>query len=129
MRENLWLNLSDGHIGSGRRQWDGSGGTDGALEHYRTTKELNPPSGFPLVVKLGTITPTGADVYSYAEDEDDLVGIAMRQAPSWQCHRSLHRPGPPGAGSASCWLRSALGTSRRAAQGPMGGCGAAVRPG
>ena len=29
MRENLWLNLSDGHIGSGRRQWDGSGGTNG----------------------------------------------------------------------------------------------------
>ena len=25
------------------------------------------------MVKLGTITPTGADVYSYAEDEDDLV--------------------------------------------------------
>ena len=56
MRENLWLNLSDGHIGSGRRQWDGSGGTNGALEHYKTTKELNPPVGFPLVVKLGTIT-------------------------------------------------------------------------
>ena len=73
MRENLWLNLSDGHIGSGRKQWDGSGGTNGALNHYLTTKEINPPSGFPLVVKLGTITPTGADVYSYAEDEDDLV--------------------------------------------------------
>mgnify|MGYP002004599449 CR=1 FL=1 len=73
MRENLWLNLSDGHIGSGRKQWDGSGGTNGALDHYLTTKELSPPSGFPLVVKLGTITPTGADVYSYAEDEDDLV--------------------------------------------------------
>jgi ubiquitin carboxyl-terminal hydrolase 5/13 len=29
MKENLWLNLSTGHIGSGRRQWDGSGGTDG----------------------------------------------------------------------------------------------------
>ena len=29
MRENLWLNLSDGHIGSGRRQYDGSGGTNG----------------------------------------------------------------------------------------------------
>ncbi len=27
----------------------------------------------PLVVKLGTITPTGADVYSYASDEDDMV--------------------------------------------------------
>ena len=24
-------------------------------------------------MKLGTITPTGADVYSYASDEDDMV--------------------------------------------------------
>jgi ubiquitin carboxyl-terminal hydrolase 5/13 len=24
-------------------------------------------------VKLGTITPAGADVYSYAPDEDDMV--------------------------------------------------------
>lgn len=30
LRENLWLNLSDGHIGSGRRQWDGSGGANAA---------------------------------------------------------------------------------------------------
>ena len=72
MRENLWLNLSDGHIGSGRRQYDGSGGTNGALNHYEVTRATHPP-GFPLVVKLGTITPHGADVYSYAPDEDDLV--------------------------------------------------------
>ena len=24
--DNLWLNLGTGHIGSGRQQWDGSGG-------------------------------------------------------------------------------------------------------
>eukprot|EP00965_Chrysotila_dentata_P232080 6198753-Pleurochrysis_carterae.AAC.1 len=70
MRENLWLNLSDGHIGSGRRHYDGSGGANGALDHYKETKKHFPPHGFPLVVKLGTITPHGADVYSYAEDED-----------------------------------------------------------
>jgi len=73
MRENLWLNLSDGHIGSGRRQYDGSGGSNGALNHYQETKEHFPPSGFPLVVKLGTITPHGADVYSYADDENTEV--------------------------------------------------------
>lgn len=28
---------------------------------------------YPLVVKLGTITPYGADVYSYASDENDMV--------------------------------------------------------
>jgi len=68
MTENLWLNLSTGVIGSGRRNWDGSGGTGAALKHYLETGKK-----YPLVVKLGTITPQGADVYSYAEDEDDMV--------------------------------------------------------
>lgn len=68
MKENLWLNLSTGHIGSGRKNWDGSGGTNGALNHFEATG-----SKFPLVVKLGTITPSGADVYSYASDEDQMV--------------------------------------------------------
>jgi len=67
-RENLWLNLSDGYIGSGRRNWDGSGGTGAALAHYEATG-----SKYPLAVKLGTITPQGADVFSYAPDENDLV--------------------------------------------------------
>ena len=73
MKENLWLNLSDGHIGSGRQQYDGSGGRNGALNHYQQTRATHPPNGFPLVVKLGTITPQGADVYSYAPDEDNEV--------------------------------------------------------
>ena len=42
----------------------GSGGNNHAVDHYDTTK-------YPLAVKLGTITPGGADVYSY--DEDDMV--------------------------------------------------------
>eukprot|EP01125_Pyxidicula_operculata_P012178 TRINITY_DN3996_c0_g1_i1.p1 TRINITY_DN3996_c0_g1~~TRINITY_DN3996_c0_g1_i1.p1 ORF type:complete len:804 (-),score=233.06 TRINITY_DN3996_c0_g1_i1:27-2411(-) len=62
---NLWLNLTDGHIGCGRKNWDGSGGEGHALAHYDKTR-------FPLVVKLGTITAEGkADVHSY--EEDDLV--------------------------------------------------------
>jgi len=77
MKENLWLNLSDGHIGSGRRQYDGSGGSNGALDHYRKTQVNFPPSGFPLVVKLGTITPHGADVYSYADDENTEVSVSI----------------------------------------------------
>lgn len=28
---------------------------------------------YPLVVKLGTITPTSADIFSYAKDENDMV--------------------------------------------------------
>jgi ubiquitin carboxyl-terminal hydrolase 5/13 len=68
MSENLWMNLSTGHIGSGRRNWDGSGGTGAALRHYEETGRQ-----FPLVVKLGTITPHGADVWSYSPEEDGLV--------------------------------------------------------
>eukprot|EP00755_Sulcionema_specki_P034796 Sspe_Gene.103641::Locus_79475_Transcript_1_1_Confidence_1.000_Length_2558::g.103641::m.103641/K11836/USP5_13, UBP14; ubiquitin carboxyl-terminal hydrolase 5/13 len=68
MTENLWLNLSTGHIGSGRRNPDGTGGTGAALRHYEETGRK-----YPLVVKLGTITPDGADVYSYAPDEDNSV--------------------------------------------------------
>mmetsp|Transcript_68644 Transcript_68644/g.123711 ORF Transcript_68644/g.123711 Transcript_68644/m.123711 type:complete len:837 (+) Transcript_68644:196-2706(+) len=69
--QNLWLNLSNGFIGGGRKNWDGTGGSNGALDHFLEEKEKG--NFFPLVVKLGTITPQGADVYSYAPDEDDLV--------------------------------------------------------
>ena len=87
MKENLWLNLSTGYIGSGRKvhprhspsidmtrklvpvqNWDGSGGTGAALSHYEATG-----GRYPLAVKLGTITPSGADVYSYAPDENGPV--------------------------------------------------------
>eukprot|EP00210_Caulerpa_lentillifera_P003073 g2935.t1 len=68
LRENLWLNLSTGYIGSGRSTWHGSGGTGAALAHYESTGKR-----YPLAVKLGTITPSEADVYSYASDEDSLV--------------------------------------------------------
>jgi len=66
--ENLWLNLSTGYIGGGRRNWDGSGGSGAALQHF-----LETGSQYPLCVKLGTITPHGADIYSYAADEDTMV--------------------------------------------------------
>ncbi|KAL6553441.1 ubiquitin-specific protease ubp14 [Orobanche gracilis] len=61
--ENLWLNLTDGSILCGRRNWDGSGGNDHAVNHYNVTK-------YPLAVKLGTVTADleAADVYSYDED-------------------------------------------------------------
>ena len=38
MKENLWLNLSDGYIGSGRSYFDGTGGKNGAVNHYRKMK-------------------------------------------------------------------------------------------
>nr|CAG4650743.1 EOG090X0181 [Simocephalus serrulatus] len=61
--ENLWLNLSDGTVLCGRKFFDGTGGNNHALEHYQAT-------GYPIAVKLGTISGDGkADVYSYAEDD------------------------------------------------------------
>ena len=50
------------------QNWDGSGGNGAALRHFEATG-----SKYPLVVKLGTITPHGADVFSYAPDENDMV--------------------------------------------------------
>lgn len=64
LTQNLWLNLTDGTILCGRKYYDGSGGNNHALEYFKNT-------GYPLAVKLGTITPEGGDVYSY--DEDDMV--------------------------------------------------------
>ena len=56
------MNLTDGSIHCGRRNFDGSGGNNHAVDHYEETK-------YPLAVKLGTITSDGkADVFSYAED-------------------------------------------------------------
>ena len=61
---NLWLNLTDGAINCGRRFFDGSGGNNHAVDHYKET-------GYPLAVKLGTIAPDGkggvvADVFRSA---------------------------------------------------------------
>uniref|UniRef100_A0A671RA01 Ubiquitin carboxyl-terminal hydrolase n=1 Tax=Sinocyclocheilus anshuiensis TaxID=1608454 RepID=A0A671RA01_9TELE len=62
MRENLWLNLTDGSVLCGKWFFDGSGGNGHALEHYKETN-------FPLAVKLDTINPDGADIYSFDEEE------------------------------------------------------------
>jgi len=68
--ENLWLNLSTGFIGGGRDQaaWGGPKGSNGALQHFEATGKK-----YPLVVKLGTISAAGAELYSYAPDEDGPV--------------------------------------------------------
>ena len=69
-KENLWLNLSTGYVGGGRDQsaWGGPKGSNGALRHFEATGKR-----YPLVVKLGTISATGAEIYSYAPDEDGPV--------------------------------------------------------
>jgi len=66
LTNNLWLNLTNGKILCGRRNFDNSGGNNHAVDHF------NKGSGGPLAVKLGTITRDGkGDVFSY--DEDDMV--------------------------------------------------------
>ncbi|GBE59795.1 ubiquitin carboxyl-terminal [Babesia ovata] len=71
-KTNLWLNLSDGYIGCGRKNFDTGGCSDGdegaAIQHYQATGGV-----FPLAVKIGTITANSGDVYSYAPDEDTPV--------------------------------------------------------
>jgi len=59
--DNLWFNLTDGTVLCGRANFAGLGNNH-ALEHYKETK-------YPLVVKIGTVTPTEAEVYSYTEDD------------------------------------------------------------
>ncbi|KJP89125.1 hypothetical protein AK88_01211 [Plasmodium fragile] len=73
-KKNIWLNLSDGYIGCGRKIYNYGGGClnneeGAALKHYYESGKK-----YPLVVKLGTITKEGeADVFSYADDENDSV--------------------------------------------------------
>uniref|UniRef100_A0A673Z0W2 Ubiquitin carboxyl-terminal hydrolase n=1 Tax=Salmo trutta TaxID=8032 RepID=A0A673Z0W2_SALTR len=62
MRENLWLNLTDGAVLCGKWFFDGAGGNGHALDHYKDTN-------FPLAVKLDNITADGADIYSFDEEE------------------------------------------------------------
>jgi ubiquitin carboxyl-terminal hydrolase 5/13 len=56
--------------GCGRQNWDGTGGKGHALEHHQQC-------GFPLVVKLGTITGEGkAGQYLKAERESSVSIVA-----------------------------------------------------
>ncbi|VDM57326.1 unnamed protein product [Angiostrongylus costaricensis] len=69
LTENLWLNLTDGAIRCGRSQFVADGQICKGNNHM---KQYYDATGFPLVVKLGTISSEGtADVFSY--DEDDAV--------------------------------------------------------
>lgn len=83
MRENLWMNMTDGAILCGRRYFDGSGGNNHAVEHYRET-------GYPLAVKLGTITPDGAGKRDRKELRGFLCLVSGLPLPSGQLPPVLH---------------------------------------
>ncbi|GMI16889.1 hypothetical protein TrLO_g1716 [Triparma laevis f. longispina] len=70
---NLWLNLSDGFLAGGRKNWDGSGGTGGGMEHYEAEKKEGKLK--PLSVKITTLNKElkGVDCFSY--EEDDMVNV------------------------------------------------------
>ncbi|TEB19535.1 ubiquitin carboxyl-terminal hydrolase 14 [Coprinellus micaceus] len=61
LKENLWLCLTCGSLGCGRKQYGGvPGGNGHGLQHFEE-------SGHPVCVKLGTITAEGeADIYCYS---------------------------------------------------------------
>ncbi|KAI8814403.1 hypothetical protein BJ742DRAFT_785200 [Cladochytrium replicatum] len=66
LTENLWLCLTCGNMGCGRKQAGGVSGNGHGMEHYAST-------GHPVACKLGTITPEGAaDIYCYACDDEKL---------------------------------------------------------
>ena len=52
LSSNLWICMTCGFLGCGRKNYDGSGGNGHAVEHSSSTKH-------PLAVKTGTITPEG----------------------------------------------------------------------
>ncbi|EZG65384.1 ubiquitin carboxyl-terminal hydrolase [Gregarina niphandrodes] len=66
--ENLWLNLADGYVGCGRKQYglEGSGCQNGlegaAIRHWEQCKENH------VGLKLGTLTSVNAELYSYSFD-------------------------------------------------------------
>ncbi|PFH46693.1 hypothetical protein AMATHDRAFT_7506 [Amanita thiersii Skay4041] len=59
LTQNLWLCLTCGNLGCGRKQFGGLDGNGHGLGHFEATNH-------PISVKLGTITPEGdADIYCY----------------------------------------------------------------
>lgn len=64
LRSNLWLCLTCGHLGCGRKNYDGSGGNNHGVDHFQAT-------GHGVNVKIGTITPEGkASIHCYHCDEE-----------------------------------------------------------
>lgn len=64
LKANLWLCLTCGHLGCGRRNYDGTGGNNHGVEHFEKT-------GHCVNVKIGTITPEGkASIHCYKCDEE-----------------------------------------------------------
>lgn len=69
---NLWLCLTCGNLACGRRNYDGSGGNNHGIDHFKE-------SGHALVVKLGTITPEGsASIHCY-QCNDEVIDNFLKE--------------------------------------------------
>ena len=77
LKENLWLCLTCGNLGCGRRQFGGTGGNNHGVEHTQT-------SHHPVAVKLGSLTAEGnADIYCYACDEERVDPELVQHLMNW----------------------------------------------
>ncbi|CEP16653.1 hypothetical protein [Parasitella parasitica] len=77
LNQNLWLCLACGNLGCGRKQYDGSGGNNHAIEHFEKT-------GHGVNVKLGTITAEGtADIYCYSCDDARVDADLATHLANW----------------------------------------------
>lgn len=77
LNQNLWLCLQCGNLGCGRKQYDGSGGNNHAIEHFEQT-------GHGVNVKLGTITAEGtADIYCYSCDDARIDNDLAAHLATW----------------------------------------------
>jgi len=79
LKENLWLCLTCGNLGCGRKNYMGIGppGNNHQVEHNQTT-------GHPVAVKLGSLTADGhADIHCYACDEERLDDQLVEHLANW----------------------------------------------
>lgn len=66
LKTNLWLCMTCGHLGCGRKNYDGTGGNNHGVDHGKEHHH-------PVVCKLGTITPQGtASIHCYDCDDEVL---------------------------------------------------------
>jgi ubiquitin carboxyl-terminal hydrolase 5/13 len=67
LTSNLWLCLTCGNVGCGRKNFDGSGGNSHGIGHFDATKH-------PISVKTGTISPTDSpSAYCYLCNDEVKV--------------------------------------------------------
>jgi len=77
LNENLWLCLTCGNLGCGRRQFGGTGGNNHGVEHTQESRH-------PVAVKLGSLTAEGnADIYCYSCDEERIDADLVAHLANW----------------------------------------------